>query len=138
MINSRKREKEKNKKKFHIRRTHAQLKIVSAPEAPPIEDVRIVLNEITPKSMNLFASNPVAVGQVAAITIEGPTRIYVRGRIVGCVEPDYESHVITDNPYSYRIAVLFLFDSDEEERAFKSYCDQLASEVLGTAALKVA
>ena len=30
------------------------------------------------------------------------------------------------------------FDSEEEERAFKIYCDQLASEVLGTAQLKAA
>jgi hypothetical protein len=136
MISSRKREKEKSKRKFHIRRTHAQLKIVSSLEAPPIEDVRIVLNDISPKSMNLFCSHPVALGQVAAITIEEPTRIYVRGRIVGCQELDYDTHVITDQPYTYRVCVLFLFDSEEEQKAFKIYCDQLATEVLGTAALK--
>ena len=133
MINSRKREKEKSKKKFHIRRTHAQIKFVSTIEAPPIADVRVVLNDISPKSMNLFSPAPIAPGTVAAITMEEPTRVYMRVRVVACQELDYDTHVITDHPYSYRISVLFLFNSEEEERSFKIYCDQLAAEVLGTA-----
>jgi hypothetical protein len=138
LMNARRRERDRNRRKFHIRRTQAQVKIVSTLEAPPVEDVRVVLNDISPKAMSMFSSHPIGLGQVAAITIEEPTRIYVRARVVSCQELDYESRVITEHPFSYRVGVVFLFDSEEEQVAFQSYCEQLASEVLGTARLKAA
>jgi hypothetical protein len=82
--------------------------------------------------MSVFSINPLNPGQVCAITIEEPRRIYVRARIVGCQEMDFDSHVITTQSYSYRLNLLFLFESEEEEKAFKTYCDELATQVLGT------
>ena len=133
LISARKRERERSRKSFHLRRTRAQVKIVSSIESHPVQEVRVVLNDISPKAMSLFSGDPIGVGQVAAITLDEPTRIYVRARVVSCQELDFESRVITENPFSYRVALLFLFESEEEARAFKIYCEQLAQEVLGTA-----
>jgi hypothetical protein len=132
MISARKREKERQKQGFHIRRTSAQLKIVSPPVALPPMSVRVVLNDISPKQMSLFTSQPLAPGQIAAVTLEEPKRIYVRARILGCQELDYESKVISTQSYSYRVTLLFIFESEEEEKQFKSFYDELTTEVLGT------
>lgn len=132
MMNARKRERERSSRSFHIRRTRAQVKIVSGMETQPMQEARVVLNDISPKAMRLFSADMIAAGQVAAITLDEPTRIYVRARVVSCQELDAESRVISENPFSYRVSLLFLFDSDEEERAFKAYCEQLAQNVLGT------
>src|SRR5438552_2188058 len=99
LMNARKREKERAKQGFHIRRTQAQLRIVSPPITTPIMDVRVVLNDISPKMMSIFASTPLAPGQIAALTIEHPQRIYIRSRIVGCQELDYERGVISSQTY---------------------------------------
>jgi len=132
MMNARKREKERNKHNFHIRRTHAQIKMVSSLEAQAPEEVRVVLNDISTKKMAFFSSRPLGLDQVCAITIEEPRRIYVRARIMSCQELDLESKVITAQSFSYRVGVLFLFESDDEEKAFRTYCEELASEILGT------
>jgi hypothetical protein len=133
MISARKREKERAKQAFHIRRTHAQLKIVSPPTPNnQILDVRVVLNDISPKQMCLFSSTPLAPGQIAAVTIDEPRRIYVRARILGCQELDCESKVISTQAFGYRLTLAFIFESEEEERQFKSFYEELATEVLGT------
>ncbi len=132
MMTARRREKERQKRGFHIARTSAQMKIVSPPSSTPVMEVRVVLNDITPKQMCLFTNEPITPGQIAAVTLEDPRRIYVRARIVGCQELDYESKVIHTQAFQYRVSLVFLFESEDEQKQFKSYYDELATEVLGT------
>jgi hypothetical protein len=72
------------------------------------------------------------VGQEVAITLDKPRRIYVRGRIVWCQEYDANSHVLTQQAYSYRMGVQFVFETHEESTAIQEFCEEINKSFLHT------
>src|SRR5579885_1466580 len=126
------RERERNASRFTIRRTRAEVKIRSESSEPAIAPARIVLNDVSPKGMTFLVGSSLPVGELAQITIEEPRRIYVKAKIVASQPYGLGGRVISAEPFSYRIAVTFIFSTEDEERDFKSFCDELALEVLRT------
>lgn len=122
--------------RMRLRRTHAQVKILMPP-ASVVTDARLLLNEISPNGLSLFCAAPVNVGVEVAITMEDPTRVYVRGRVVSCLEYESSQHVMSTQTYHYRVGVMFLFDTPAERSEFKRYVDSLSQNFLNGAQLKV-
>ncbi|MGK5089275.1 PilZ domain-containing protein [Bdellovibrionota bacterium FG-2] len=116
---------------FHIRRVEAQFKVVTK-RANPLEDIttaRVILNDLTPTGLGIFLPRPIMVGQEISITLEEPRQIYLRGRIVWCMEIDAGSHVISVNQrYSYRLGIQFMFESATEKEAVKQFVEQVTRE----------
>ena len=130
---AKRRERERARRPLHIKRVSAELKVLTLPSAAPmVTDARVLLNDFSPKGLGLFCGRPLGVGQEVAITLESPRRIYVRGRIVWCQEYDCESHVLSQRSYSYRIGVQFTFETVEEQKAIKAFCDELSKDYLLT------
>ncbi len=97
--------------------------------------VRLLLNDITQKGIGLFSGIPLMPGQEIMIRLAEPRPFFLRGRVVWCREYDSLTPIYsTDNSqkYSYRVGIKFIFESLEEERMVKSYCDYLAKELLYT------
>ncbi len=116
---------------FHIKRVEAQIKIVTK-KANPLEDIstaRVILNDLTPSGLGIFLPHPIMAGQEISITLEDPRQIYLRARVVWCMEIDAGSHVITvQQRYSYRLGIKFLFESAQEQEAVKQFVDEVARE----------
>lgn len=128
LANQRKRDRERMRQNFHLRRVRAQIKI-SEPMAPATSThARLILNDLSPKGMGMFSEAPLMVGQIVAITIEEPRRFYVHGRIVWCQEYDANSHVLSETSFSYRVGVEFVFETKEEEKSVREYCENLVQE----------
>lgn len=133
IASAKKREKERNRRPIHIKRVQAELKVVGTINTTPhITQARVLLNDLSPKGLGLFAANPIMVGQQIALTIEEPKRFYIRGRVIWCQEHDADSHVLSPTPYSYRIGIEFVFESREEEQQVAAYCDEIAKNHLFT------
>jgi hypothetical protein len=127
----RKREKDRNRKPFHLKRVTAEIKVLSSPASQPtITQARVLLNDLNPKGMGLFSATPLMVGQEVAITLEQPQRIYMRGRIIWCQEYDVDSHIMSSHSFSYRMGIQFIFESAEDEKAVKDFCEQLNRDVI--------
>ena len=86
---------------------------------------RVVLNDLSPRGMGLFCSRSMLVGQEVAVTLDEPRRVYLRGRIIWCQEYDTESHVLSQQSYSFRVGIKFVFQSAQEEEAVKAFCEEL-------------
>lgn len=125
-----KRDRDRMRRPLHIKRVNAEIKLLSLQAEPQVTIARVILNDLTPKGMGLFCASPLLVGQEVAITLEEPKRIYLRGRIVWCQEYDADSHVLSQQSYSYRMGIQFIFESPEEQVAIRRFCEQLENEFL--------
>jgi hypothetical protein len=118
---------------MHIRRTAAQIRILAKPTAAaPVTEARLILNDISPNGLSLFCASPLAVGTEVAITLEEPVRVYVRGRIVSCLEYDPGHHIVSAQSFSYRVGILLHFETPTEKAGFKEFVEMIASNYLYT------
>ncbi len=125
-----KRDGRKNRR-FHIKRVNAEIKALATLHAPAtVAQARLVLNDLGPHGLGLFASAAMLVGQEISLTIEDPKRFYVRGRIAWCQEYDADTHILTDYPYHFRVGIEFMFETEEEETQVRNFCEEIARDYL--------
>ncbi len=115
-----------NKNNTRMKRTQAQL-ITSNGFGVPVTIIpaRVVLNDMQPTEMALFATEPFEEGSVINLTIEEPRRFFITGRVVSCFSNEANTRILTQQAYHYRIRLRFLFNSMEEVVAVKEYCEYL-------------
>jgi Tfp pilus assembly protein PilZ len=119
-FNARKRERERMKMPFHIKRVHATVEI-----GDQKIDVRLILNDLTPKGMGLFSSTRFSTGDEVTIYLENPKKIQLKGKIAWCQEYEVRGKVLTEKSFSHRVGLQFVFSSPEEEQAMKAYCSEV-------------
>jgi hypothetical protein len=125
-VNARKRERERLKMQFHVKRVVAVVSIhVPGQEKPETVDVRLILNDFTPKGMGLFSAHRFNAGDEITIDLENPKKVQVKGRVAWCQEYEIRGKVLTAQSYSYRVGLTFIFATPEEEQSLKAYCDDL-------------
>jgi hypothetical protein len=124
--NARRRERDRMRLPFHIKRVNASVAL-SGPDAASSTsvEVRVILNDFTPKGMGLFSPNKFAAGDEVTVTLDNPKKIQLKGRIIWCQEYEARGKVLTEQTFSYRVGVQFFFASEEEEKSLKAYCDDL-------------
>jgi len=125
---AKKRERERSRRPLHLKRVYAQIKVETQAEPAKVLDARILLNDITPQGLGLFSMEPILVGQNIAITLDHPSRIYLKGRVVHCQEFAVNSHIMSKDPFLYRVGIHFQFVSKEEEDAVAKFCEGLSSD----------
>jgi hypothetical protein len=118
--NARKRERERLKTPFHVKRVLATVQL-----GEEKIDVRLILNDLTPKGMGLFSSNRFSPGDEVTIHLESPKKIAIKGKIAWCQEYEVRGKVLTAQSFSYRVGLAFVFSSPEEEQAIKAYCAEV-------------
>ncbi|OFZ21024.1 MAG: hypothetical protein A2X94_06745 [Bdellovibrionales bacterium GWB1_55_8] len=138
IANSKKRERERLQQQFHLRRVSVSLKLEPAASAPPDAPAeaitllaRAVLNDLSPQGIGLFVSQQLTSGEILSLTIHGHKPLEVRGRVVASQEFDNGSHILSQQHFTCRVGIQFIFDSPEKEREVKEYCQSIAGELLG-------
>ena len=118
----------RKRKVYRLTRIDAEIKVIARPPATPTyTEARLMLTDISPKSLNLFSVNPIMVGQEIGMTLEEPRQIYLRGRVVSCQEYDADSHIISVKPYSYRMQIKFIFETPEERERVARFVYELVA-----------
>lgn len=143
LANARKRDRERARRPFHMKRVIARLKLIPtfistnpAFENPVVTvDARLVLNDIQDGSMVCFSQTKLHVGQKIAITLEEPSQITIQGKVAWCDTYHANSHVLTQSAFSFRTGVKFVFENAEDEAAFKNFHSMITREhVVNTSA----
>jgi hypothetical protein len=119
-VNARKRERERMKTQFHIKRVLGTVEM-----GDQKIDVRLILNDLTPKGMGLFSSTRFSPGDEVTIHLESPKKISLKGKIAWCQEYEVRGKVLTAQSFSYRVGLAFSFATPEEEQAMKAYCAEV-------------
>jgi hypothetical protein len=130
LANAKKRERDRIRRPLHIKRVHAELKIMPSALGGPaqISSARIMLNDMTSKGVGIFSTELMHPGTEVQISISHPKVFFVRGRVTWCQEHDVNSHILSQTAYSYRVGIEFVFQSPEEEKQVKEYCALLAKD----------
>jgi hypothetical protein len=87
--------------------------------------VRLVLNDLGPQSVTVFALNALELGHEVALTIEYPRPLHVRGKVTYCALFDVVSRVHNSNRFPYRMQIEFEFLNDGEMIAVREYVEEL-------------
>lgn len=125
-----KREREKQAPRMHLKKVRAEIKPIGDLSNRNTVEARVILSDLSPRGVAFFSSVPFENGQVIALTLDEPKRFFVKGRITWCQEHDAQSHVLGSNPFSYRIGLRFLCESEEEGQEIRKYCDLIASQYI--------
>lgn len=122
---------------LHIKRTKAEivltegLSMVGTGTSVP---ARVVLNDMSPKGLYLFASEQLALGQQIQLTLEEPRRFFAHGKVVSCQNIVMDRRVISEHQFPYRVGIEFLFRNDAERQAVLQYCQEILGDFLKEAA----
>lgn len=133
---AKKREASKRKTPRHLKRVAAQIKVLGMPgsEVDPTSNTvilgRLVLNDIGPRVVDLFGVKPILVGCEVSITIEHPRRFYCKGKVVACQELISDSHILSQNSFSYRMTIEYLFEDAEEQKAVREFYEEIHHEYI--------
>lgn len=131
IANAKKRERERARRPIHIKRIIASLDLGNvAPDAPKT-NVRLVLNDLSYKGAGLFSPIALTPGQQIVLAISEPSQLSIKCRVAWCQEYHANSHVLSQQPHSYRLGLEFLL-APEEESAVKAFCDEVAKNHLYT------
>lgn len=86
---------------------------------------RLILNDLGPQSVTLFATDPLEMGQPVSLSIEHPRPLLVRGRITHCALFDLNSRIHSLPRFQYRLQIEFEFLNDGEAEAVRQYVAEL-------------
>jgi hypothetical protein len=123
--------------RLHIRRVNAEMRTVqpqNALEAAVSIPVRVILNDLSPQAVELFSSQPFHPGQDVALMLKAPSILYLRGKILYCQEHDSNGHVISDQAFTYRVGIQFVFEAQTEAQAVQKYYNENVLPLLSSAA----
>ncbi len=130
LTSGKKRDKDKGRKSLHIKRVTAQLEFYEGDSPDPTSThVRLVLNDLTAKSTELFSPIALNPGQEIALSIKEPERVKVQAQVVWCQEQGVNSHILSNQPYSFRLCVEFKL-TPEEAQAMAAFCEIINNNYL--------
>lgn len=117
IANARKRERDRLKRPFHIKRVLADVILRSGDqileEVAPLP-VRVILNDFTVRGVGLFSQTPLSPGQEIILGITAPMKLDIRARVIWCQQHDANTHVLSEQPFSYRMSIEFMVPPDDQ------------------------
>ena len=99
----------------------------AAPKTGPSEGVRMILNDLSLKGGGLFSLKALLPGQEIRLTLTEPRVFSVFARVVWCQEHNMNSHVISQESFSFRVGVEFVVKNPDDEKniqALYEYANQ--------------
>jgi hypothetical protein len=131
VANAKKREREKSRRPIHIKRINAQLEVKQANSQETFKThVRLILNDLSTKGVGLFSPEPLVPGQDIVLSIADPHQINLKARVIWCQEHTANSHVISAQPFSYRMGLEFELSTVEEQQSIKVFCEEVSKNHL--------
>lgn len=119
----------------HLKKTPAELILDEGVGRPKtIFHAMVVLNELTPEGIHLFAESPFQGLQELTLNIPSLRNFFIKGKVVSCNETPVNPGILTARTFHYRIELSFIFQSESERQAVREYCNYLKAAYLATAA----
>lgn len=130
----RRREREKQRVRLHLKRVVGELRIPAAAlgEKPQVIAARVVLNDLSVNGVALFSPVMLAPGQPVQLTVDQPRKFFVAGQVAWSQEITHDTHIISPNPFRYRVGVEFRFSSATEEEEVKKFVEEILNQHLVT------
>jgi hypothetical protein len=120
---------------LHLKKTPAELILDEGVGRPKtIFHAMVVLNELTPDGIHLFADSPFGGHQELTLNIPSLRNFFIKGRVVACTEIPVNPGIMSARSFNFRVHLTFIFNSEAEREAVREYCNYLKAAFLATAA----
>ncbi len=117
-------QRERNRAKFHLRRTLATIKTLQ--DSGETSQISLMINDLSEKGFGFFCNRRIEQDQPVEISITAPFQKTVKGTVIWCQEYIESHHIISGKKFGFRIGVRFKFETPADEESFKKLCeDQL-------------
>ena len=104
----------------HLRRVVARIEAGCR-----VFDAGVLLNDFSVHGCRLFSSVPLDPGAIVTVNLEQPRRVSVRARIVERRAPMRQGHIVSAHSFAHRLALEFLFSSEDECCAMAEFVAEL-------------
>ncbi len=114
-----------------LKRVPIQLAIQESLTAP----VKIIwgfvaLNDVVAKGLYAFTTDPLNKDTVVSLTMEDPRRFFAKAKVISCQNVHVESRVISEFRFSYRLALEYDPQSEDEREGQKQFADEISANFL--------
>ena len=128
----RKREKERLKPHFHVKRVEADVELITHnPSSVPAQRVRLILNDMTNQGGGFFAQKAFSQGEELMITIHEPMSLKIHARVAWCQAVSTGRHVISKESFNHRVGVAFIFTQSDESTKLDEFIKLITEAELG-------
>jgi Tfp pilus assembly protein PilZ len=132
---AKKKEREYARLHIHFKRIAATIQILSLDamendQLPKIE-VRAILNDLNNEGVGVYAQESLNPGQELLLTFDKPHFLEVNAKVKWCQSHNANSHIISNQPFSYRIGLEFIVKKEEERKAIKEFVSEMIKTHLG-------
>lgn len=88
--------------------------------------VRVLLSDVTPSGVGVFAQSPVFPGSTISLTIPMKQPFYARARVTWCREVlERNSSIVSENNFRFRLGLQFVFESEQDRKAALDFYNHL-------------
>lgn len=109
-----------------IRKVPVQVSVQASLTGPTqIDWGYVVLNDITPNGMYVFSTQSYPKDRVVSLTLEEPRRFYARARVISSQNVRQDSHIISEKTYSYRVALEYEIQTEEERKTLREFSEEV-------------
>ncbi len=115
----------RNRIPVQMKRIRGELRLVASPAPATVVQVRVILNDLSPRGVGLFSQSALQAGQEIELSFEDPIALKLHGRVVWSHEHQVGSHILSQTPFTHRAGVQFLFKDAEQEATLKRLCEDL-------------
>ena len=129
---AKKKERERRRTPVHFKRVSARLEAIEQTDVSPLPAVRLLLNDLSPGGIGLFASSALIAGQELYLVFSNPLEVKLKAKVIWCQENMAAGHVLSKQPYTFRAGLEFLLSPEEEKQA-QSICDEIRKNHLTNA-----
>jgi len=116
---------------IHFKRVKVDLRLGDGFGMPvQVVPARAILNDLNIRGLKIFTQMPLEPGTDLSLAIEQPRYFFVRAKVRNCYTLPYDTRIMSETPFIYRVHLSFQFASGAEQAAVDSYCRQLVREYL--------
>ncbi|MEO5971282.1 MAG: PilZ domain-containing protein [Bdellovibrionia bacterium] len=135
LAEAKKKERDYARLHIHFKRIAASIQILSLDamenDTLPKLEVRAILNDLNTEGVGLYSHEALDPGQEILLTFEKPHFLEISAKVKWCQSYNANSHIITAQPFSYRMGVEFIIKKEEDVIAVQDFCDDMIKTYLG-------
>lgn len=119
---------------LRLQRTQAEILVKGGLGDPArIILASVVLNDLAPESLTVFAGEGLRLGEQVQVTIRLPRLFFVSGQVTYSRAFNLEPRVFSREAFPYRLRIEFSFRSEDERQAVREHIEELQKSLLGRA-----
>lgn len=88
----------------------------------------MLLSDLSPDGMAIYTSVSLTPGQEISLCLKDPQEFEIKGQVAWCQAQTSTYHIVSANPFSYRVGLALSFSTPEQAKAFADFCQQMSDE----------